>query len=513
MKILHSADWHLGKNLEKHSRLEDQEMFLQDFCEMADEHEVNLIIVAGDVFDKIMPPIEAEVLLYKYLEKLSNKGERLILLIAGNHDSPSKIVSAAPLAMYHGIIMVGTPNTIVPLGNYGKHEVIDSDKGMVKVKINDETAVILTVPYVNESRLNEVFTKEMATDEEKCNSYNDRVKTLFTELSKHYKDDTINIATSHIFVSGSLSEGAERNLGGAYMCEPDCFPKEAQYIALGHIHKPLTVELKDIYGNINDKIRYSGSPLQYNKREIGYDKECLLVEVHPKQEAKITSLPITIHRPIEVWKFDSIEEAIETCEAKKDYKCYAYVEINSTTPISRAKLIELNSVNKHIIYVEYFFNDPNVQVDEEVIENFEDYDIITLYKNFYNKNFIVNSHDFVESVIDFFTSVVNSEEIPEVDIDKFKLVLDKMTTLGEPTEEIDTDKFNLVLDKMVTLDKQTEEIDIDKFKLRLDDMVTLDEQNGEIDINKFNLEFDKIVTLDEQTEEVDIELKIEEEEN
>lgn len=425
MKILHSADWHLGKKLEKRSRLEEQELFLQDFCKMADDNDVDLVIIAGDIFDQTMPPIEAEKLLYNYLKKLSNNGERLSLVIAGNHDAPEKIVATAPLAMEHGIISVGTPLTVVPIGEYGKHKVVNSAQGMVEVEINGEKAVIITVPYVNETRLNEVFSVDMASDEEKAHSYNDRIKTLFTDLAEYYRDDTINLATSHIFTVGSLPEGSERNLGGAYMCNPDCFPEKAQYVALGHIHKPLIVE---VFGKTHEKIQYSGSPLQYNKREIGYEKQCILVEVYLQKDAIITPIPVTIHRPIEIWTFDNVDEAIKTCEEKKDYNCHAYVEINSTEPILPDQLKAINSANKNIISVQYFIDNTDSTDEYEELEDFEDLDLVTVYENFHKKTYDSKPS---QEIIDLLTAIDNDEKIEQIDIEKFKLELNDEVTLDE----------------------------------------------------------------------------------
>ena len=216
MRILHTGDWHLGKNLEGQSRMDEQEKFLEDFVKIVEENNIDLIIIAGDVYDSSNPPARAEKMFYDTLKKLSKNGERITLVIAGNHDSPERLIAAGPLAMDHGIIMCGTPKTIVPTGKYGIHEVLDSGEGFVEIEINNEKAVILTVPYPSEKRLNEVIYDFMSDSEEKAKSYGEKVAEIFNMLKTHYRDDTINLAVSHIFAMGSEESGSEKSiqLGG-----------------------------------------------------------------------------------------------------------------------------------------------------------------------------------------------------------------------------------------------------------------------------------------------------------
>ena len=114
MKILHTADWHLGKKLEGISRLQEQRAVLEEICAIADHEAVDAVLVAGDLFDTFNPSSEAEELLYKTLKQLSRNGTRAVVAIAGNHDSPERIEAPDPLARACGIIFAGYPNSIVP---------------------------------------------------------------------------------------------------------------------------------------------------------------------------------------------------------------------------------------------------------------------------------------------------------------------------------------------------------------------------------------------------------------
>ncbi len=167
MRILHTSDWHLGKNLEGFSRMDEQERFIEDFINIVDNNNIDMVIIAGDIYDNGNPPARAEKMFYDCIKRVSNKGERLVLIIAGNHDNPERLVAASPLAYDEGIILMGTPKTIVPKGKYGDFNVINSDLGCLEVEIKGENAVIISLPYPSEKRLNEILLKEMDNDEER----------------------------------------------------------------------------------------------------------------------------------------------------------------------------------------------------------------------------------------------------------------------------------------------------------------------------------------------------------
>ncbi|MEL6823687.1 MAG: exonuclease subunit SbcD, partial [Calditrichota bacterium] len=90
IRILHTADWHLGKRLERFSRLDEQRAILAEICDIAEREEVDIVCIAGDVFDTFNPPIEATEIFYKYVKRLANNGRRPVVAIAGNHDSPDR---------------------------------------------------------------------------------------------------------------------------------------------------------------------------------------------------------------------------------------------------------------------------------------------------------------------------------------------------------------------------------------------------------------------------------------
>lgn len=399
MRILHTADWHLGKNLEGVSRLDEQEKFLDDFVQIVKDNNIDLVIIAGDIYDSSNPPARAEKLFYRTLKMISNDNRTATLVISGNHDNPDRLVAATPLAMEHGIIMVGTPKTIVPIGSYGCCNIIESGEGYIEVEINHEKAVIITVPYPSEKRLNEVIYKDMEEDEEKAVSYSDKIFSLFDALKNHFREDTINVVVSHLFTMGSEEGGSERSiqLGGTYIIDSSCFPREAQYIALGHVHKP------QIVPGTNKRARYAGSPLQYNKKEINFIKKCYIVELKAKEEAIIEEVELKTYKPIDIWKCDSIEEAIDKCKKNADRESYVYLEVKTDRYIRQEEIKEMKGYKDDILEITPIIEGVDVDYDYEEVssKSFEE-----LFVDFYKKERKLEPE---QEVIDTLLSVMREE--------------------------------------------------------------------------------------------------------
>ena len=404
MRILHTGDWHLGKNLEGHSRLDEQEAFLEDFVKIVEDNNIDLVLIAGDVYDSSNPPARAEKLFYDTLKKLSKNGERITLVIAGNHDNPERLIAAGPLAMEHGIIMVGTPKTTVETGTYGKHEVVRSGEGFIELQINGEDAVILTVPYPSEKRLNEVLYREMDEAEERAASYGERIKDLFNSLCINYRQDTINLVVSHLFAMNSEEGGSERSiqLGGSYIVSGDCFPEEAQYIALGHVHKPQVVP------GTNKRARYSGSPLHYNKKEVSYTKKCFIVEVTAESEAVIEEITLPVYKPIEVRKCESIEAALERCELEKENNCYVYLEIETDRYIREDEIKAMKNLKADIL--EILPKIKGQDEEEAELERLTEQSFEDIFKAFYKKERGMEAQG---EVLEVLMSLIGEEEEDE----------------------------------------------------------------------------------------------------
>ena len=163
MRFLHTSDWHLGRSLEGRSRLPEQEQFIDELVAIiVTREDVQLTLVAGDVFDTYNPSAEAEGLFFDALERLSDGGRRAVVVIAGNHDSPERLQAANPLALKHGISILGYPREQLITGMVdGGIKRLRTGPGWVELIVpgSEQKVIVYALAYPSESRLNEVLTE------------------------------------------------------------------------------------------------------------------------------------------------------------------------------------------------------------------------------------------------------------------------------------------------------------------------------------------------------------------
>jgi DNA repair protein SbcD/Mre11 len=312
MKILHTADWHLGKRLEKFSRLAEQKLVLEEIVQIANAQQVDIVLIAGDLFDAFNPPTEAVDIFYKTLKRLSNNGKTAVVAIAGNHDSPDRIEAPDPLARECGIFFSGFPHTHIAEGQTETGiTILRSQPGFVEIKLpqyNYPLRLLLT-PYANEYRLktflgindNEVELRQILAQQWQhlANTYCDNkgVNMLMAHLFFMKKDGTPPIEPD--------DEKPILHIGGAQPIYSQNVPSQMQYVALGHLHRHQIIDTTPC------PIVYSSSPLSYSFAEAEQQKYVVIVEVEPNgQPAKINKIALTQGRPLHRKKFDAIEEAL-----------------------------------------------------------------------------------------------------------------------------------------------------------------------------------------------------------
>ena len=201
MKILHTSDWHLGKYLDGNSRLEEQKQFVEELCQICDQEEIELILLAGDVYDNGNPSAQAEELFYKAAKKLTKGGKRPLIAIAGNHDSPERLMAADVLSYEHGIILLGMPGSQAKIGSYEHYEITRSGPGFLELSFNDQRVVILTMAYPSEKRLAEMVSQSLE-EEEMQQGYSQKVGERFHLLEQEFRETAINLAMGHFYTMG-----------------------------------------------------------------------------------------------------------------------------------------------------------------------------------------------------------------------------------------------------------------------------------------------------------------------
>lgn len=347
MRLLHTADWHLGRTLEGRSRIEEQAQFLDELAQIVKEEKIDAILMAGDVFDTVNPPAEAEQLFYESMSKLSEKGNRPIIVIAGNHDNPDRLSAASPLAFEQNITLIGLPTT---------------DVQEIYLPTVEETLKVGALPYPSESRLKEMLAEE---DDELLlrNSYDERVREIFLKMSSHFTNDSVNIAMSHIYVAGGSSTDSERpiEVGGAYTVAASSLPAAAQYVALGHLHRPQDIK------RASTKARYSGSPLAYSFSESGYTKSVTILDGKPGKEMKVTEIPLSSGRPLTRWRAkNGIAEVYQWLDEGKDSTAWIDLEIHLEDALSLEEIHRLRKLHKGFIHIRPIFKEEEtVEVQQE----------------------------------------------------------------------------------------------------------------------------------------------------
>jgi exonuclease SbcD len=324
LKILHSADWHLGKRLQEFSRLEEQKLVLDEICSIADRESVDLVLLAGDIFDTFNPTHEAVELLYKTLRRLSKNGNRPILAISGNHDSSQFIEAPDPLARELGIFFYSRYDSVIPCGTLDSGiEILRSESGFVEIKLPkfEFPIRVILAPYANEVSLRTYLGEENREEE-----FRKLLSANWKELADRTLDAKgVNLFAGHFyFTSEGQSQEAEPeserpilHVGGSQYLYPEHLPGQLQYAALGHLHRYHAV------GNQNFPAVYSSSPLAYSFSEADQEKKVVLVEVEPGKPASYRPIGLKQGRPLYRMKFDNLSDTLAWLEANP----YCFVEI------------------------------------------------------------------------------------------------------------------------------------------------------------------------------------------
>lgn len=263
MKLLHTADWHVGKTLRGQSRLDEQQGVLAEIVEVARAEAVDLVLVVGDVFDTAAPAPDAWKLVWRALLDLRETGASVIV-VAGNHDNPSMFEALRPLAGAGGITVLGQPSR-------------PDEGGVMCFRCRSgEPVRMALLPFCSQRSV--VKSAQLLAGDAADNAglYADRVRLILEKLTSSFAPDAVNLVVAHLMVRGGRRGGGERDAQTIedYWVDPTAFGVTAHYVALGHLH--LTQQLAG-----GCPIWYSGSPIQVDFGEEGDGKHVLVVEASP----------------------------------------------------------------------------------------------------------------------------------------------------------------------------------------------------------------------------------------
>ncbi len=277
MRLLHTADWHVGRTIRGHGRADEHRAVLTEIAGMAEEHAVDVVLVAGDQFDSAAPSADAEQIVYAALLDLARTGAHVVV-IAGNHDNPRRWGAITPLLArsdVHAVATVRRPD----------------DGGVLTVTSRaGETARIGLLPFISQRTVIKA-EQLMAFDAgQHASHYAERCRRIIDALAAGFTSDTVNLLLGHATVTGGAPAlgGGERAAHTIfdYFVPPQVFPTTAHYVALGHLHLP-----QRIPGPA--PLWYAGSPLALDFGEAERDhKAALLVDVSPDTPARVQQLPV-----------------------------------------------------------------------------------------------------------------------------------------------------------------------------------------------------------------------------
>jgi DNA repair protein SbcD/Mre11 len=261
VKFLHTSDWHVGKVLKGVPRIDEQRTVLGGIVDLARREAVDLVVVAGDLYESAVAPPEAQALVWATLLDLRATGTD-VAVIAGNHDNAAQFDALSPLAAAAGITVVGRARR-------------PDEGGVVDlVTRGGERVKVALFPFLSQRSV--VKAAQLMTDDaaQYAGTYADRCRRILEALCDGFGTDTVNLLVAHAMVRGGQPGGGEREaqtIFEDYWIDPTAFPASAHYVALGHLHR--TQELAG-----PTRILYSGSPIQVDFGEGGHDKHAMIVE-------------------------------------------------------------------------------------------------------------------------------------------------------------------------------------------------------------------------------------------
>lgn len=278
MKVLHTSDWHLGAAENEHPLKEDQEFFIDEICRIIDEEQIEVVLLAGDVYDRSLPGAEAIKLYDRAMTEICLKRKVPVICIAGNHDGPSQLANCSGLLKEAGLHVCG---------------ILTSEPQIVSIGNAD----FYMLPWFSAEKVRSLYPEQA----DQIRNLQDAYQLVCNHLRETFVAGRKHIAVSHAFISGASYEDCESNkaasVGTADQVSADVF-EGFDYVALGHIHGPQTIKG-------HDKVRYSGTPMIYSfGKEEKQVKSVTIIDTDT-MEQRVVPLQL-LH------KWTTLEDTMET---------------------------------------------------------------------------------------------------------------------------------------------------------------------------------------------------------
>ena len=372
MKFVHLSDLHIGKRVHEYSMLEDQRYILTKIINIIDEIKAQGVIIAGDIYDKPVPPAEAVQLFDDFLYRLSKRNLQ-VFIISGNHDSAERIAFASRLIEQSGVHLSPVyDGNITPVTLTDEHGEID----------------IYMLPFVKPQHVRKHFEDETIT------SYTDAIRVAVENMN--IDTDKRNILITHQFVTGSTRcDSEDVSVGGTDNVDSSVF-SDFDYVALGHIHSPQNCG--------SEKIRYCGTPLKYSFSEAKHQKSVTVVDFYEKDNMEISTIPLVPLRDLKEIKGKYEEIMSRDFYSGTTYQDdYMSIILTDEEEVYNA-LSNLRVVYKNLMKIEY--DNKRTRQNNAVVEavDVEKESPLKLFSDFYelqnNQALTDEQTEFMENLIE-----------------------------------------------------------------------------------------------------------------
>ena len=373
MKFLHISDLHLGKRLNEFSLIEDQQFILLKILQCIDSQKPDAVLLAGDIYDKGIPPVEAVKLFDDFLCRLAERKVQ-VFIISGNHDSPERMTCGASLMEASGIHFAKAYD-----GQVARWQLTD-DSGPVNIYL---------LPFIKPAVVKAVFLEQA----EQISSYTDAVKLAVEKMNVDYSER--NILVAHQFVTGSSRcDSEDVNVGGLDNVDSEVFEK-FDYVALGHLHGCQKAG--------GENIRYSGTPLKYSFSEVNHKKGGLIVELGKKGELKVEQV---LFEPLHDMR--ELRGSYEELTLKKNYENttvddYLHITLTDEEDIPEG-FGRLALIYKNLVRLDYDNTRTRTDNHIEGAADIENLSPLELFEAFYelqnNQPFSEDQKELVQNLIE-----------------------------------------------------------------------------------------------------------------
>ncbi|TLS36758.1 exonuclease SbcCD subunit D [Pseudalkalibacillus caeni] len=356
MKFFHTADWHLGKLVQGVYMTEDQREILKQFIEAIKEEKPDAVVIAGDLYDRAVPPTEAVNLLDEVLETIVLKLNTPVLAVAGNHDSPGRLNFGSKIMKSNGCHIVGH------LSNDFEPIVLHDEHGEVHFHL---------IPYSDPS-----MVRHLLQDDE-IRSHNDAAEKIIEKIKVKMDPNCRHVFVGHAFVTPNGEEkentsDSERplSIGGTEHINAGHF-QPFHYTALGHLHQAHYVA--------NENIRYAGSPLKYSISEENHKKGYKIVEIDGTGKVSVEKRLLKATRDMR-----TIEAKMEDLLKHDKSEDYVFVRLLDETPVL-SPMEQIRSVYPNAMHVERKIHIPSVNSEGVNTKERHNMDDLSLFKAFYRE--------------------------------------------------------------------------------------------------------------------------------